>query len=172
LQDSVETQVHKEARDPDNEEEVDSTLPETDDNRSRDDIMSKITEDDQQEMHEHNQVLLKLLSEQQAKWKKERTRMPSGLDRSQATHRPENPRNQSKMLKMVDPLRYCGEAKELDMFLETFRINIASEMHLLQRGDADQVKYEVSCLDTWNNNPDESLRQPDNTDPSELASDQ
>jgi len=49
--DPVETQVYVEARDPDNEDEDEyedgSTLPETDDNRGRDDILSKITEDDQ-----------------------------------------------------------------------------------------------------------------------------
>jgi len=46
----VETQVHEEACDSDDEEQDDSTLPETADNRGRDDILSKITEDDQKEM--------------------------------------------------------------------------------------------------------------------------
>jgi hypothetical protein len=110
----VETQVHEEARDPDDEDEDDSTLPETEDNRGRDDILSKITEDDQKEMLQQNRMLLKLLFEQQAEWKKERTRMLSELDRSQATDRPENPGNQSKIFTMVNPLRYCGGAKELD----------------------------------------------------------
>jgi len=71
----VETQVHEEARDPDDEDEdeADSTLPETEDNRGRDDILSKITKDDQKEMLQQNWMLLKLLFEQQAEWKKERT---------------------------------------------------------------------------------------------------
>jgi len=62
------------------------------------------------EMLQQNRMLLKLLSEQQAEWKKERTRMLSKLNRSRCTDRPEDPGNQSKILKMVDPLRYCGGA--------------------------------------------------------------
>jgi hypothetical protein len=72
---------------------------------------------------------------------------------------------------MVDPLRYCGRAKELDKFLETLRSNFASHKHLFPRGDPDQVMYEVSFLNTWNNHPDMTERQPDNTDPAERASD-
>jgi len=75
--DPTETQVHEEARDPDDEDEDededDSTLPEGEDNRGRDDILSKITEDDQKEMLEQIRMLLKLLFEQQAEWKEERT---------------------------------------------------------------------------------------------------
>jgi hypothetical protein len=136
----VETQVHEEARDPDDEDKDkdDSTLLETADNRGQDDILSKITEDDQKEMLQQNRMLLKLLFEQQAEWK-ERTRMLSELDRSRATDRPEDPGNQSKIFKMVDPLRYCGRAKELDKFLETLRSNFASHKHLFPRGDPDQV---------------------------------
>jgi len=63
----------------------------------------------------------------------------SELDRSRATAKPENPGNQSKIFKMVDPLRYCGGAKELDKFLETLRSNFASHKHLFPRGDPDQV---------------------------------
>jgi hypothetical protein len=50
--DPAETQVHEEACDPDDEEEDedDSTLPVGEDNRGRDDILSKISEDDQKEM--------------------------------------------------------------------------------------------------------------------------
>ena len=149
---SVETQVHEEARDPEDEDEDDdeddSTLPEPEDNRGRDDILSKITKDDQKEMLQQNRMLLKLLFEQQAEWRKARTRMLSELDRSRATNWPENPGNQSKIFKMVDPLRYCGGAKELDKFLETLRSNFASHKHLFPRGDPDQVKYTVSFLDT------------------------
>jgi len=54
--DPAETQVHEEARNPDDEDEDededDSTLPEGEDNRGRDDILLKITEDDQKEMLE------------------------------------------------------------------------------------------------------------------------
>jgi len=119
----LETQVHEEGCDADDEDEDedDSTLPETEDNCGRDDILSKTTEDDTKEMLEQNRMLRKLPFEQQAEPKVERTRMLSELDRSRGTDRPENPRNQSKILKMVDPLQYCAGAKELDKFLETLR---------------------------------------------------
>jgi hypothetical protein len=73
--DPAETQVHEEARDPDNEEEdeADSTMPEGEDNRGRGVIVSKITKDDQKEMLEQNRMLLKLLFEQQAESNEERT---------------------------------------------------------------------------------------------------
>jgi hypothetical protein len=106
--DPPKTLVLNEARDHVAEEEdMDaSPLPEGEDNRDRDDILSKITEDNQKEMLEQSWMLLKLLFEQQAKWKVERIRMFTELDRRQTTNRPENPRSQSKVLKMVDPLRY------------------------------------------------------------------
>jgi hypothetical protein len=71
-------------------------------------------------------MLLKLLFEQQAEWKEEKTRMLTELYRSWTIDRPENPGNQSKIFKMVDPLRYCGGANKLDKFLETLRSNFAS----------------------------------------------
>ena len=140
--DPAETQFQEEACDPEDEveDENDSTLPEGEDNRGREDILSNITEDDQQEMLEQNRMLLKLLFEQQAEWKEERTRMLTELDRSRTIDRPENPGNQSKIFKMVDPLRYCGGAKELDKFLETLRSNFASHKHLFPRVNPDQVK--------------------------------
>jgi len=173
--DSAETQVHEEAHDPDDddedEDEHDPTLSEGEDNRGRDDILSKITKDNQKEMLEQNQMLLKLLFKQQADWKEERTQTLTELDRSRIIDRPENPGNQSKIFQMVDPLQYCGRVKELDKFLETLQSNFASHKHLFPRGDSDQVKYAVSFLDTWNNQPDTIQRQTENTDPSEWASD-
>jgi len=170
--DPAETHVHEEARDPDDEEEEedDSTLPEGEDNRDRDDILSKITEDDQKVMLEQNRMLLKLRLEQQTEWNEERPRMLIELDRSRTINRPENTRNQSKIFKIVDALWYCGGAKELDKFLETLRSNFASHMHLFPRGDPDQVKYAVSFLDTWNKHPEWlSDRRKIRTQPNGLA---
>jgi predicted transcriptional regulator of viral defense system len=116
-------------------------------------------------------MLLKLLFEQHAEWKEERTRVLTELDCSQTINRPENTGNQSKIFKMVNPLQYCGGAKELDKFLETLRSNFASHKHLFPRGDPDQIKYAVSFLNTWNNHLDMTERQPENTDPAERVSD-
>jgi len=172
--DPAETQVHKEALDPDDEDEdedeYDSTLPEGEDDRGRGDILSKITEDDQKEMLEQNRMPLELLFEQQAECKEERTRMLTELDRGWTINRTENPGNQSKICRMVDPLRYCGGAKEMDKFLVILRSNFASHKHRFPTGDPDQVKYAVSFPDTWNNHPDTTQRQTKNMDPSEWAS--
>jgi len=97
--------------------------------------------------------------------------MHTELDRNRTIDRPENPGNQSKIFKMVDCLRYCGGAKELDKFLEILPSNLASHRHLFPGGDRDQVMYTVSVLDTWNNHPDTTQRQTENTDQSEWASD-
>jgi len=90
----AETNVHEEARDPhdedEDEDEDDSTLPEGEDNRGRDNILSKITIDDEKEMLEQNWMLPKLLFEQHAEWKEESTRMLTKLDRSRTIDRPEN----------------------------------------------------------------------------------
>jgi len=71
----AETQLHEETCHPDDEDEDEdedeSTLPETEDTRGQDDILSKITKDDQKEMPQQNRMLLKLLFEQQAEWKKD-----------------------------------------------------------------------------------------------------
>jgi len=115
-------------------------------------------------------MLHKLLFELQAEWNEERTRMFNELYRSCNLDRPEHPRNQSKICKTVEPLRYSGGAKQLDMFLETLRSNFASHKHLFPRGDPDQVKYAVSFHDTWNNHLDTTQRQTENTDQSEWAS--
>jgi len=69
------------------------------------------------------------------------------------------------MLKMVDNLGHCSGPNELDKFLETSLSNFASHKHLYPRGDPDEVKYTVSFLDTWNNHPDQTQQQMENTDP-------
>jgi hypothetical protein len=154
--DPSETQVYEEAHDSDDEEEddKDSTSPEGEDNQGRDDILSKITEDDQKEILEYNWMLLKLLFEQQAEWNEERTRMLTKHNRSRTIDRPENPGNQFKIFKMVDPLRYRSRANVLGKFHKTLRSNFASHKHLFPGGDTDQVKYAVCFLDTWNHHPD------------------
>ena len=61
--------------------------------------------------------------------------------------------------------RYCGGAKELDIFLDTLRSNFQSHAHLFPHGDPDKVKYAASLLTTWNNHPEPSQRQTQMTDP-------
>jgi hypothetical protein len=98
--------------------------------------------------------------------------MLNELDRRRTINRPQNPGNQSKIFKIVDPLRYCGRAKELDKFLETLRSTFAFHKHLFPRGNPDQVMYAVCFLDTSNNHPDMTQRQTENIHPAEWASNQ
>jgi len=116
--------------------------------------LSKITDVDQKEILEQNQMLDQLLIEQQAEWRVERTRMLIELDLSGTIDRPENPGSQSTLFETVDPLRYCGVAKSLHKFLQTLQSNFASHKHLFPTGDPDSIQYPVSCLDPWNYHPD------------------
>jgi hypothetical protein len=166
-------QHHDEEDIPSDEDEEDNEEPAHPEPETHtNDILSMITDDDNKEMMAQNRMLLKLLFEQQADWKEERTRMLAELDHSQPTERNETSEpTQLKIFKMVDPVRYCGGAKELDKFLESLRSNFDSHKHLFPKGGPDRVKYVISFLDTWNNHTDASQRQTENTDPSEWASD-
>lgn len=81
------------------------TIPESEDDQGRDDILSKITEDHHMEMLEQNLMLLELLFEEEFKPKEDRTRMLTELDCNQTIHRPVNPGIQFKISKMFDPLQ-------------------------------------------------------------------
>jgi len=72
---------------------------------------------------------------------------------------------------MVDPVRFCGGAKELDQFLGALRSKFNSHGHLFRRGEPDHVKYAISLLEAWSNHQNPTLRQMAMTDPSEWAGD-
>jgi hypothetical protein len=114
-----------------------------------DDVLSMITDDDNKEMMAQNRMLLKLLFEQQAEWKEEHTWLLAQLGRSRPTERNETSEpTQSKIFKMVDPVRYCTGAKELNKFLESLRWNFDSHKHLFPKAGPDRVKYAICFLDT------------------------
>jgi len=77
VEDPNETHNQEETRDLDDKDgdkaEEDSALPEIEDNHRGEDILSKLTEDDQKETPEQNRMLLKLLFEREADWKEQRT---------------------------------------------------------------------------------------------------
>jgi hypothetical protein len=97
--------------------------------------------------------------------------MLTELDHNRTIDRLENPGNQCKIFKIVDPCAYGGGAKALNKYLKTLRSNFASHKHLFSRGNPNQVKYAVSFLDTWSNHTDTTQRQMENPDPSEWGSD-
>jgi len=73
--------------------------------------------------------------------------------------------------KMVDPVRFCGGAKELVQFLDALRSNFNSHSPLFPRSGPDHVKYAISLLDAWSNHQNPTLRQTAMTDPTEWAGD-
>jgi hypothetical protein len=72
---------------------------------------------------------------------------------------------------MVDPVKYCSGAKELDRFLDALRSNFNSDGHLFPRGRPDPVKSASSLLDPWGDHHNQTLRQTAMTDTSESAGD-
>jgi hypothetical protein len=61
--------------------------------------------------------------------------------------------------KMIDPVRFCGCAKELDRFLDLLRSNFNSHGHLFPSGGPNQFKYVIPLLDTGSNHQKQTLRQ-------------
>ena len=72
---------------------------------------------------------------------------------------------------MVDPVWYCGGAKELDRFLDPLCSNFNSHGHLFPRGAPYHVKYGMTLLDAWSNHHNPALKQTAITDPSDWAGD-
>jgi hypothetical protein len=133
-----------------------------------------------------NRLMLEMLLENQAQWKAEqkleRERMAAEQERMAATRaqwaaeRAElaersitGPR--PRIYKTVDPVRYCGGAKELDRFLDALHSNFNSHGYLFPRSGPDHVKYAISLLDACSNHQNPALRQTAMTDPSEWAGD-
>jgi hypothetical protein len=73
--------------------------------------------------------------------------------------------------RIIDPIRFCSGAKELDRFLDALQSNFNSHGHLFPRGGPGYVKYVISLLDAWSNYQNLPLRQMAMTDPSEWAGD-
>jgi len=130
--------------------------------------------------------MLEMLLKNQAQWKAEqrleRKRMAAERERMAAeqdqwaAERAERTKRSTvgprlNIYKMVDPVRFCGGAKELDRFLDALRSNFNSHSHLFPPGGPDHVKYAISLLDARSNHQNLTLRQTAMTDPSEWAGD-
>jgi len=150
------------------------------------DLRSQITDEDRLDVATQNRLTLEMLLENQAQWKAEqrleRERMAAERERM-AAERDEWANERAECTKrstvgprpniynMVDPVRFCGGAKELDRFLDALRSNFNSHGHLFPRGGPDHVKYTISLLDAWSNHQNPTLRQMAMTDPLEWAGD-
>jgi len=157
------------------------------------DLRSQITDNDHLDMATQNRLMLKMLLENQAQWKAAQRleweqiaaelesmaaeretiaaeRAPWAAEHAKRTKRSTvGPR--PNIYKMVDPVRFCGSAKELARFLDVLRSNFNASGHQFPRGGPDHVKYTISLLDTWSNDQNPTLRQTAMTDPSESAGD-
>jgi hypothetical protein len=72
---------------------------------------------------------------------------------------------------MVDPIRFCGGAKELDRILDALRRNCNSHRHVFPCGGPNPIKCASSVLDSWSNYQNLTLRQTAMRDTSEWAGD-
>jgi hypothetical protein len=153
------------------------------------DLRSRITDEDRQDVAAQNRLMLEMLLEHQVQWKAERKlerermeaerlRMAAereqwAAERAERTERAERSTTgpTQNIYKMVDPVRYCGGAKELDRFLDALRSNFNSHGHLFPRGGPDHVKYAISLLDSWSTHQNPAQRQTEMMDPSEWAVD-
>jgi hypothetical protein len=130
------------------------------------DFRAQITYEERPDVATQNRLMMEMLLENQAQWKAQQKlerermaadgeRMAAELDqwavewaedaeRSIAGPRP-------NIYKMVDPVRYCGGAKELDQFLDALRSNFNSHGHLFSCGGPDHAIYAISHLDAWSN---------------------
>jgi hypothetical protein len=148
------------------------------------DLRSQITDEDRLDVATQNRLMLEMLPQNDAQWKAEqrleRERMaaehePMAAKQDQwaakrakrIERRTVGPR--ANIYKMVDPVRFCGGAKELDRFLDTLRSNFNSHGHLFPHGGPDYVKYAISLLHGWSNNQNPTLRESAMTDHSERA---
>jgi hypothetical protein len=120
-----ETRVHEKARNPDDDDEAapedDSTFPEGEEIRGRDDMFLMFTEVDQNEKLEQNRIQLKLPFKHHAERMEQSTQMLTELDRSQTINTLWKPGNQSKPFMMVPSVQYCGRPKGLYTLSETLR---------------------------------------------------
>jgi len=153
------------------------------------DLRSQITDEDRGDVATPNRLMLEMLLENQAQWKTdqrlerewmvaEREPMAAKRDEwaakcAELAERTEwstvGPRLNICM--MVDLVRFCGGAKELDRFLDALRSNFDSHGHLCPHGGPDHVKYAISLLDACGNHQNPTLGQTAMTDPSEWADD-
>lgn len=66
--------------------------------------------------------------------------------------------------KMINPEKYCGGAKELDLFIAAIRANF--EAHRRQfPTEATKITYAINLLSTWASHPDPQQRRTNFTDP-------
>jgi hypothetical protein len=70
---------------------------------------------------------------------------------------------------MVDPVRICGGAKELDRFLDALCSNFNSHGHVFPCGGPDHVIYAISLLEPLSYYQNPTLRQTAMTDCAEWA---
>ena len=150
------------------------------------DLHSQITNEDRIDLATQNLLMLEMWLENQANWKGEQKleweRMAAKRERIAANRdygaadRAEHPEwsiagPRPNIHKRVDPVKYCGGAKELDRYRDLLHLKLYSHGHLFPRGGPDHVKYAISLLDAWSNHQNPALRQMVMTDPSESAGD-
>ena len=75
----------------------------------------------------------------------------------------------SNICTMVDPVRFCGGATQLDRFLDALHSNFNSHGHLFPHAGPYHVKYAISVQDACSHHHTWILEKAAMTDPSESA---
>jgi hypothetical protein len=150
------------------------------------DLYSHITDEDHVDVATQNWLMPEMLHENQSQWnaKKrvewekiaaERERMAAKRDQWAAKHAERTEQStmgpRPNIYMMGDPIRSCGGAKALVLFLDVLHSCCNCHGHLLQRGGPNRIEYAISLLEMWSNHPNPTLRQMAMTDPSEWVGD-
>jgi len=137
-------------------------------------------------MASQNLLMLEMLLEDQARWKADQRleweriaaeREPIAAEQNQrAAKRAKRAKHsivdaRPNIYKIVDPVQYCGGAKEPDRYLDTLLSNFNSHGHLFPRSGPDHVNCTISLLHTWSHHQNLALRPTAMPDPSEWARD-
>jgi len=150
------------------------------------DLHPQVTDDNRLDVATQTRLKLEMLLENQAQWITEQRleweRM-TAIQEQMATERDQWAAERAEraersivgprpnIYKMVDPVRCCGGAKELDRFLDALQSNFNSHGHPCPRGGPDHIKYTIALLDAWSNHLILAPRQTVMTDPSDWAGD-
>jgi hypothetical protein len=141
-------QINEEEGNDDNEDE----------HQHRGYITAAFTEEDVREMMEQQWKLVSTIMQQNAEL------MEVNRELGQESAKPELTTTREKF-KMTQPQRFCGGARELEIFIGALRSTLRTRSHPFLNGYSDKVQYALDHLGIWANHSDQSQQKTSMTDP-------
>jgi len=135
-----------------------------DEHQERGRIRAAFTEEDVREMMEQQQKVVNTVMQENAEL------MEVNRELRRGSVRPESTTTMDKF-KMTQPKRFCGGARELEIFIGALRSNFRTHSHPFPNGDSDKVQYALDHLGSWANHSDQSQQKTSMTDPASWAED-